>query len=64
MRPVMLWFLPLAAGVAFLGFRMAKEYFLNEGWRKSDGLLLLVLTWYPALMWIVVQFTSQSSRHP
>lgn len=64
MHLVMPWFLPMAAGVAFVGTRLAKGLFHREGRLGSDGLLMLTLAWFPLLMWIIAQFTATPPRHP
>jgi hypothetical protein len=61
---LMPWFLPVAAGMGFLLSRTAAHTLEERGWRKLDGPLLLILAWFPLVIWILAQFTSPASRQP
>jgi flagellar biogenesis protein FliO len=64
MPVVMPWFLPLATGMGYLISRTAMGLFKERGRRRLDGSLLLILAWFPLLIWLLAQFTSPASRLP
>jgi len=59
MHLLMPWFLPLAAGLAFIGSRTARGIYRERGRNSPDGHLMLALAWIPLLVWVVAQWMSK-----